>query len=191
MERPWPQPASGQDRGHHCLHAGGKRKSQLSTLQPLGPDPASGQGLHTRGKSGSSSEAQPKPLGLPRHIPSRGRGRHHAQEMPSSSGLLLQLLGPSPAADRSSTATEPRRKPGLHLALTLVPSDPALPPTTAVAASPLPGKTRPMPAAGPGLPSKPRGACGLRRDASTQGTPEDQGKWTDSTSLHRDEQKVK
>ena len=57
----------------------------------------------------------------------------------------------------------------MHLALTLVPSGPALPPTKAVAASTLPGKTRPMPPSGPSLPSKPLGACRLHRDASTQG----------------------
>ena len=74
-----------------CMQVGRRRTSSVPS-NPSGPDPASGQGLHTREKSGTNSEVQPKPLGLPRHIPSQGRGCHHVQERPSS------FRAPAPAS---------------------------------------------------------------------------------------------
>ena len=74
-----------------CMQVGRRRTSSVPS-NPSGPDPASGQGLHAREKSGTSSEVQPKPLGLPRHIPSQGRGWHHVQEKPSS------FRAPAPAS---------------------------------------------------------------------------------------------
>ena len=152
-----------------CVQVGRRRTSSVPS-NPTGPDPASGQGLHTREKWNQLRSAAQALGPATSHPQPRQRLPSRVGKAQLLQGSCCSFVGPSPSADRSSTATEPRRKPGLHLNLTLV-SDPTLSPTKAVAASTLLGKTRTMPASGLVLPSKPLGVCGLHRDASIQGCP--------------------
>lgn len=68
-------------------------------------------------------------------------------------------------------ATEHRRSPNLHLAISLAPPSPALPPIKVLTYSTPWGKKLPVLTLNPALPTKPVGTCRLHRNAPTQGHP--------------------
>ena len=154
---------------HVCT---GKKKNQFSSAipTPLAPIQPLAKAC-TPGKKWNQLRSATQALGPWPHPQPRQRLLSHVGEAQLLQGSCSSLLGHHPSPDRSSTAIEHRRSPGLHLALALVPSNPALPPTKAEADSTPQGKTVPMLTSDPVLPSKPLGACKLHRDTSTQGHP--------------------
>ena len=97
MEPPWPQPASGQNRDHHCLHAGGKKKNKLSTFQPLWPWSSLWPRFARQGKKWNQLRSAAQALGpATSHPQPRQRLASRAGKAQLLQGSCSSFLGPAP-----------------------------------------------------------------------------------------------